>query len=51
MQDFKGGIMVVSHVQYFMLNMCTELWVVNNGKASQFNGLFDEYKGHISGIT
>jgi ATP-binding cassette subfamily F protein 3 len=25
MQDFKGGIMVLSHDQYFDLNMCTEL--------------------------
>jgi ATP-binding cassette subfamily F protein 3 len=30
-QDFKGGVMVVSHDQHFVSNTCTELWVVTEG--------------------
>lgn len=30
-QDFKGGVMVVSHDQHFVSNTCTELWVVSEG--------------------
>jgi ATP-binding cassette subfamily F protein 3 len=41
-QDFEGGIMVVSHDQCFDLNICTALWVVNNGKATQFRGSYNE---------
>lgn len=43
-KDFGGGVMVVSHDQHFVSNTCTELWVVAEGKASRFNGTFDEYK-------
>jgi ATP-binding cassette subfamily F protein 3 len=50
-QDFKGGIMVVSHDQYFVSNTCTELWVVDGGKATRFRGSFDEYKAHTAETT
>ena len=43
-QDFKGGLMVVSHDQYFVSSTCAELWVVSEGFAKRFRGNFDEYK-------
>lgn len=45
-KDFRGGLMVVSHDQYFITNTCSELWVVGEGKATKFRGTFDEYKKH-----
>lgn len=45
-RDFKGGLMVVSHDQYFITNTCQELWVVGDGVAARFRGDFDEYKKH-----
>lgn len=50
-QDFKGGIMVVSHDQYFVSKTCSELWVVHEGKAVRFRGDFDEYKNHTAEVT
>lgn len=50
-QDFKGGILVVSHDQYFVSNTCNELWVVHGGKATKFRGDFDEYKTYTSELT
>jgi ATP-binding cassette subfamily F protein 3 len=50
-RDFQGGIMVVSHDQYFVSNTCTELWVVSEGQASRFRGTFDEYKAHTAERT
>ena len=50
-QDFKGGLIVVSHDQFFVSNTCTELWVVNNGHATRFRGSFDEYKAHTAEAT
>jgi ATP-binding cassette subfamily F protein 3 len=43
-KDFRGGLMVVSHDQYFITNTCRDLWVVGEGKATQFRGGFEEYK-------
>jgi ATP-binding cassette subfamily F protein 3 len=43
-RDFKGGLVVVSHDQFFITNICSELWVVGEGKASRFRGGFDDYK-------
>lgn len=42
MQDFKGGILVVSHDEYFVSKTCSELWVVDNGHTTRFRGTFDE---------
>lgn len=43
-QSFQGGLMVVSHDQYFITNTCRELWVIGDGHATRFRGDFVEYK-------
>jgi ATP-binding cassette subfamily F protein 3 len=50
-QDFKGGVLVVSHDQYFVSKTCSELWVVHEGHAKRFRGDFDEYKEHTAKLT
>lgn len=50
-QDFKGGIMVVSHDQYFVQQCCTELWVIEQGHATRFRGDFEEYKKFTAEAT
>ena len=50
-QDFKGGVMIVSHDQYFVSQCCKELWVVHGGIASRFRGDFLEYKSHTAELT
>lgn len=50
-QDFKGGVLVVSHDQYFVSKTCSELWVVHEGKATRFRGDFDEYKKFTAELT
>ena len=50
-QDFKGGLMVVSHDQYFVQACCSELWVIENGEATRFRGDFEEYKKHTAELT
>ncbi|GMI51847.1 hypothetical protein TeGR_g7818 [Tetraparma gracilis] len=42
--SFKGGVICVSHDQYFISSCCSELYVVGGGKATRFRGGFDEYK-------
>lgn len=43
-KDFRGGLMVVSHDQYFITNTCRDLWVVGGGHCTKFRGDFDDYK-------
>ena len=43
-ESFRGGVVVVSHDQYFITKTCGELWVVGEGEATRFRGPFDEYK-------
>lgn len=43
-QDFHGGLIVVSHDQHFITNTCGELWVVGEGSVTRFRGDFNEYK-------
>lgn len=50
-QDFKGGLMVVSHDQYFVQKTCSELWVIEKGSATRFRGDFEEYKAHTAEAT
>ena len=50
-QDFQGGILVVSHDQHFVSNICSELWVVNDGACTRFRGDFNAYKDHSAEIT
>mmetsp|Transcript_15665 Transcript_15665/g.43388 ORF Transcript_15665/g.43388 Transcript_15665/m.43388 type:complete len:789 (-) Transcript_15665:3-2369(-) len=50
-QDFKGGLLVVSHDQYFVNATCNEIWIVEEGKASRFDGTFDDYKSHTAKKT
>ena len=45
-RDFKGGLIVVSHDQFFITNTCSELWVVGDGQTTKFRGAFDDYKKH-----
>jgi ATP-binding cassette subfamily F protein 3 len=50
-QQFKGGLLVVSHDQYFVNKLCNELWVIEDGKATRFDGTFDEYKSQSAKRT
>jgi ATP-binding cassette subfamily F protein 3 len=50
-QSYLGGVMIVSHDQYFVSKTCAELWVVCGGKATRFRGDFDEYKNYTAELT
>jgi len=48
-QEFKGGVLIISHDQYFIKSVCSQVWVVRRGSIEEFavNGQragFDEYK-------
>lgn len=43
-QDFNGGLVVVSHDEHFITSTCKELWVVGNGVVTKCRGDFTDYK-------
>uniref|UniRef100_A0A7S4S1P8 ABC transporter domain-containing protein n=1 Tax=Alexandrium monilatum TaxID=311494 RepID=A0A7S4S1P8_9DINO len=45
--DFKGGVMVVSHDQHLIASCCKELRVVANRRVVQYNGTIETYKKQI----
>ncbi len=47
LKKFNGGVLVVSHDQHFITNVCNELWMVQNRKVSIFDGSFDDYKKQV----
>ena len=50
-RDYRGGLVVVSHDEHFMTNICSELWTVGGGKVNRFRGNFDDYKKQTLELT
>lgn len=47
LNNYEGGLVVVSHDQYFLSALCDRLYVVDNGTVTQFDGDIDDYRKHI----
>jgi ATPase subunit of ABC transporter with duplicated ATPase domains len=47
LQDFPGGIVLISHDERLITTVCNELWVVADGTVEVFDGEFDDYKQSI----
>jgi len=49
LQQFKGGVLLVSHDQHLLTNVCKDLYVVENGTVERLAGgmaneAFEAYK-------
>jgi ATP-binding cassette, subfamily F, member 3 len=47
LNNFEGGLVVVSHDQYFLSALCDRLYVVDKNGVNQFDGDIDDYRKHI----
>mmetsp|Transcript_41755 Transcript_41755/g.91060 ORF Transcript_41755/g.91060 Transcript_41755/m.91060 type:complete len:750 (-) Transcript_41755:192-2441(-) len=47
-QDYRGGILIVSHDQYLISKICTELLVVRNRGVKRFDGSVEQYKKRVT---
>ena len=41
---YQGGLLIVSHDQYFVSNICKEIWYIKNGLLKKYNKDFESYK-------
>ncbi|KAF2771757.1 ABC transporter domain-containing protein [Teratosphaeria nubilosa] len=48
LQQFQGGVLMVSHDVTMLQNVCTSLWVCDNGTVEHFGGTVKDYKKRIS---
>ncbi|OJJ87289.1 putative AAA family ATPase GCN20 [Aspergillus glaucus CBS 516.65] len=48
LQNFEGGVVMVSHDVTMLQNVCRSLWVCDKGTVQQFDGNVDAYKKMIS---
>ncbi|KAF1972944.1 ABC transporter domain-containing protein [Bimuria novae-zelandiae CBS 107.79] len=48
LQKFEGGVLMVSHDVTMLQNVCTSLWVCDNGTVEHFDGTVKDYKKRIT---
>lgn len=44
LQEYRGGLLVVSHDRYFLDKMVTKIWEVERKKIISYNGNYSKYK-------
>ena len=44
LQKFAGGVLVISHDQYFIKAVCNEIWLVDDRQVKDYRDGFDAYK-------
>ncbi|KAF8474647.1 P-loop containing nucleoside triphosphate hydrolase protein [Kalaharituber pfeilii] len=47
LNEFQGGVLMVSHDVTMIKNVCNRLWVCDNGTVEKFDGTIDDYKKRI----
>ncbi|WP_294035125.1 ABC-F family ATP-binding cassette domain-containing protein [uncultured Moraxella sp.] len=47
LQDFAGALILVSHDRDLILSVCDELWLVANGRCTEFVGDMSDYAEHL----
>src|SRR5438034_10740506 len=48
LKNFQGGVLMVSHDVTMLQNVCTSLWVCDNGTVEKFPGDVQAYKKRIA---
>lgn len=44
LNNFNGGLVIVSHDEYFVESVCSEIWICGKKKCERFNGNFMDYR-------
>lgn len=47
LKNYSGGVMVISHDQHFINQVCNEIWVVKEQTIARYPGTFNDYKKSI----
>ena len=47
LSSYEGGLLIVSHDQNFVEQVCTQIYMIENKKLQQFRGNFNDYRTHL----
>ena len=47
LSSYEGGLLIVSHDQNFVEQVCTQIYKIENKKLSQFRGNFNDYRKYL----
>ena len=47
LNSFNAGLVIVSHDQHFVEMVCSQIYVVNDGKCTMFKGNFADYRKYV----
>jgi ATP-binding cassette subfamily F protein 3 len=48
LNSYTGGLIIVSHDQYFVSCVCDEIWYIRNKQLRKFNGDFETYRNALA---
>ena len=51
LNDYTGGVLVISHDQHFIQKVCNEIWIVGEKSILRYDGSFDDYKRSVISRT
>lgn len=44
LNNFQGGVLIVSHDQHLIANVCDQVWYIRDKKLKRFHGDFEDYR-------
>ncbi|EEH11762.1 ABC transporter family protein (macronuclear) [Tetrahymena thermophila SB210] len=44
LNNFQGGVLIVSHDQHLISTVCDQIWYVKHSRLKRFNGDFEDYR-------
>ncbi len=44
LNNFTGGVLIVSHDQHLVASVCESIWYIKDLKLKRFNGDFEDYR-------
>ena len=47
LSSYEGGLLIVSHDQNFVENVCNEIYMIENKKCKKFRGNFNDYRNYL----
>ena len=47
LSSYEGGLLIVSHDQNFVEQVCTQIYMIENKRLKQFRGNFTDYRKYL----
>jgi ATP-binding cassette, subfamily F, member 3 len=44
LNNFQGGVLIVSHDQHLIASVCDHIWYIKEQRLKKFNGDFEDYR-------